>query len=338
MVNDEYIQKFYNEVCENRDGDYKIILEPGRKISEDWIEYDTVKWEMEPPIQNLVNNLLKDDTLCLEEKIIKVYEFICLNHIYDVNVLYFFRKDISNPDNIKYIAVDWYGRVVGQEWIEKRKNHNRRICYEFSRFYAKAINTLINDEYDLEAFMLGDKENTHYVVGLSGKDYSIILDQDDFNSIKDLTRLKLGLSLQGIHILRDETGKFKSVVDNFNKDRETHLPEIAKAKANLNDNNIIEYFNNIINVLNKYEIDSQGFFECARALIEEQGFNIEKVWKEDTRNTERRYERCLYFDYKNQTYLLDSIDKTLKPVRIEDIDKNIFVFNAEEHDYKYYGG
>ena len=196
----------------------------------------------------------------------------------------------------------------------------------------------INDEYDLEAFMLGDKENTHYVVGLSGKDYSIILDQDDFNSIKDLTRLKLGLSLQGIHILRDETGKFKSVVDNFNKDRETHLPEIAKAKANLNDNNIIEYFNNIINVLNKYEIDSQGFFECARALIEEQGFNIEKVWKEDTRNTERRYERCLYFDYKNQTYLLDSIDKTLKPVRIEDIDKNIFVFNAEEHDYKYYGG
>lgn len=40
-----------------------------------------------------------------------------------------------------------------------------------------------------------DIENTHYVVGLTGNNYSVILDQDDFNGIKDLTRLKMGLTI-----------------------------------------------------------------------------------------------------------------------------------------------
>ncbi len=59
-----------------------------------------------------------------------------MNYVYDDNVLYFFKKDSSDPNNIKYIAVDWYGRIIDKNWIEKRKNHNRRICYEFSRFFV----------------------------------------------------------------------------------------------------------------------------------------------------------------------------------------------------------
>ena len=87
MYRDEYIKKFYEEVKENVEGDYKIILEPGRKLKEDWIEYDQVKWEMEENIEELVKELQKDDTLSFEEKILKVYEKICLNYIYDDNVL-----------------------------------------------------------------------------------------------------------------------------------------------------------------------------------------------------------------------------------------------------------
>ena len=49
-------------------------------------------------------------------------------------------------NNIKYIAVDWYGRIVDEKWTEKRKKHNRRICYEFARFYAKAINDIIKED------------------------------------------------------------------------------------------------------------------------------------------------------------------------------------------------
>ena len=271
------------------------------------------------------------------KEIIKEYEFICLNYVYDANVLYFFKRDGSDPLNIKYIAVDWYGRVVGQEWIEKRKNHNRRICYEFSRFYAKAINVLIENS-EAEALIVGDKENTHYVVGIIGKDYSVILDPDDFNGIKDLTRLKMGLTIKGIHILRDEKEIFKNVVDEFNKDRLDELKEIEEAKENLKNKDFIAYINEAIQAVNKYNIDSQGFFEYIRCLIEESGIKIEKIWKEDKKAKEKRYERCLYFEYNNKTYLLDSINKNLSIINLDDLDRNLFVFNPSENQYEYYGG
>ena len=336
-MNDDFIREFYKEICQNLDGNYKIILESKRNLKEDWIEYDSVKWEMEEPVKEFVDKLLLDKTLSLEEKIIKVYEFICLHYIYDANVLYFFKKDLSNPNNIKYIAVDWYGRIVENKWIENRKLHNRRVCYEFSRLYAKAINTLIKEKCDLEAFMLGDIENTHYVVALTGKDYSVILDQDDFNSIKDLTRLKMGLTIKGINILKDKKGIFKKVVDDFNKDRLDEIPEIENAKKSLKEKNIIDCLNSIIKALNRYNLDSQGFFEIIRAFIEQAGVKIEKIWKEDKNNVEKRYERCLYFELDNKTYLLDSIDKTLTVVNLDELDKNLFVFNSEENEYKYYG-
>ena len=117
-MRDEYIKNFYNDVCEKIDGDYKIILEPNRKLNEDWIEYDKVKWELEDNLEDLVNELLQNKQLSFEKKILEVYKFICLNYIYDDNVLYFFKKDTSDPENIKYIAVDWYGSL--QDFMQKQ--------------------------------------------------------------------------------------------------------------------------------------------------------------------------------------------------------------------------
>ena len=337
-MKDEYIKKFYKEICENFEGDYKIILEPPRELNEDWIEYDQVKWEMEEPIKNLVNKLLKDNSISFEEKLLSVYKFICLNYIYDVNVLYFFKRDTSDINNIKYIAVDWYGRIVGQKWIENRKKHNRRICYEFARFYAKAINELLGENDNLEAVMVGDKENLHYFVGLTGKDYSITLDLDDFNSIKDLTRLKLGLTIKGIKILRDESNKFKKVLDKFNEGRPDELAEVKEIQNNFDGNDVIKYLNDIIDIFRKYNIDAQGFFEYMRSKIEKQGIEIEKIWKEVKGASEKRYVRCLLFNYNSNSYLLDSLEQTLNKVNREDIDKNVFVFNPEDNEYPYYGG
>ena len=337
-MKDEYIKKFYKEICENFEGDYKIILEPPRELNEDWIEYDQVKWEMEEPIKNLVNTLIKDNSLSFEEKLLSIYKFICLNYIYDVNVLYFFKRDTSDINNIKYIAVDWYGRIVGQKWIENRKKHNRRICYEFARFYAKAINELLGENDNLEAVMVGDKENLHYFVGLTGKDYSITLDLDDFNSIKDLTRLKLGLTIKGIKILRDESNKFKKVLDKFNEGRPDELSEVKEIQNNFDGNDVIKYLNDIIDIFRKYNIDAQGFFEYMRSKIEKQGIEIEKIWKEVKGASEKRYVRCLLFNYNSNSYLLDSLEQTLNKVNREDIDKKVFVFNPEENEYPYYGG
>lgn len=337
-MKDEYIKNFYNEVNQELEGNYKIILEPGRKLTEDWIEYDPVKWEVEKPLQNLVDKLLKENTLSLEEKILSIYKFICLNYIYDDNVLYFFKRDTSDINNIKYIAVDWYGRIIDEKWKENRKKHNRRVCYEFARFYAKAINELIEEKTNLEAFMLGDKENTHYVVGLTGDDYSIILDLDDFNKIKDLTRLKLGLTINGIKILRDKSGKFQKALEKFNKDRLNDLTEVEEVKEKLKGKDTIKYFSNVVDILKSYNIDSQGFLEYMRAIIENEEIEIEKIWKEIKGASEKRYVRCLVFNYDDKTYLLDSVDQTLNTTNKKKLDKKIFIFDPQENLYPYYGG
>lgn len=336
-MNDEYIKRFYNEIKENLEGEYKIILEPNRELTEEWIEYDQVKWEMDEPIKTLVEKLLKNNKLSFEEKVLEIYKFICLNYIYDDNVLYFFKRDVSDINNIKYIAVDWYGRIIDERWKENRKKHNRRVCYEFARFYAKAINQLLNENDDMEAVMVGLKDNTHYVVGLTGKEYSAILDLDDFNSIKDLTRLKMGLTIKGIKILRDDSGKFQNVVDEFNKDKPSELKEVEEAKLNLKDKDSIKYFNRVVEILNSYKIDSQGFCEYMRAIIESEGIEIEKIWREVQGNTEKRYSRCLTFDYNAKTYLLDSVDKILCVTNKEKLDKN-YIITPEENEYPYYGG
>ena len=183
--------------------------------------------------------------------------------------------------------------------------------------------------------MLGDKENLHYVVGLTGEEYSVILDVDDFNKIKDLTRLKLGLTINGITILRDNSGKFKKVVDKYNEDKPEDLPELKNISK---DDDIIEYFNKVITILKPYNIDSQGFMEYMRAKIEKEEIEIEKIWKEIKNGPEKRYVRCLLFDYEGKTYLLDSVDQKLQIIDKEKLDTNVFVINPEENQYPYFGG
>ena len=126
-MQDKYIKELYNEVNQSLEGDYKIILEPKRKLTDKWIEYDQVKWELEEPIKSLVKKLKKDNTISFEEKVLEIYKYICLNYIYDDNVLFFFKRDTSDINNIKYIAVDWYGRIIDETWKENRKKHNRRV-------------------------------------------------------------------------------------------------------------------------------------------------------------------------------------------------------------------
>lgn len=337
-MRDEYIRRFYDEVKNTLDGDYKIILEPPRDLNEDWVEYDQVEWKMDEGLEHLVEQLKIKNDISFEDKVLEIYKYICLNYIYDDNVLYFFKKDTTDINNIKYIAVDWYGRIVGKKWLENRKKHNRRICYEFARFYAKAINELLNGNTKLEAFMLGDKENLHYVVGVTGEEYSVILDLDDFNNIKDLTRVKLGLKIKGIRILRDNSEKFKKAVNKFNAGKKDELIEIEEGKENLEQKDLIKYLNIVIKALNSYNIDSQGFCEYIRSIIEHEGIEIEKIWKEVKGAEEKRYARCIIFDLQGKTYLVDSIDKNLNIINKDSLDKNVFVFNPEENEYPYYGG
>ena len=329
------IKNFYTEICNTLEGNYKIIIEKKLNIDENWIEYDSVKWELEEPLEDIVKELIKAKDLCLEEKIIKLYEYICLNYIYDDNVLYFFKRETTDDNSTKYIAIDWYGRIIDERWTINRLKHNKRVCYEFARFFAKAINELIQDTTISEAVMVGDKENLHYFVGLISNKYSILLDLDDFNKIKDLTRLKLGLTIDGITIIRDKNKKFENILKKYNDNKKTELQDVKNLKKN---EDIIEYFKDIITIIKKYNIDTQGFMEYMRNIIEKEGIETEIIWKEVKDELEKRYSRCFYFEYKNKTYLLDSVDKTLFETCINNLDNNIFILNPEENYYLYYGG
>lgn len=331
-MNKKYIERLYKEVEEQLDEEYKVVLEPSTNIKEDYVELDCINWELEDTMVELVDSLKNNNKLTLEEKVLEVYKFICLNYIYDDNVLFFFKKRKDDEGNTYYIAVDWYGRIIDKNWVEKRKNHNRRICYEFSRFFAKAINILIGNRDDIESFIIGLKDNTHYVTVISGEDYSAILDLDDFNKIKDLTRLKTGLTLDGIRILRDDKNILRNTIDKFNESRKQTLIE----KGNIKEK--IEYFNKAINTIKEYNLDSQGFNETMKKIIEDEKIDTDRLWKLEAESPEKRYVRCIGFEYESKKYIVDSVLQKMFCENDPDYDETSYIINPEEQFYEYYGG
>ena len=331
-MNKKYIERLYKEVEEQLDEEYKVVLEPSTNIKEDYVELDCINWELEDTMVELVDSLKNNNKLTLEEKILEVYKFICLNYIYDDNVLFFFKKRKDDEGNTYYIAVDWYGRIIDKNWIEKRKTHNRRICYEFSRFFAKAINILIGNRDDIESFIIGLKDNTHYVTVISGEDYSAILDLDDFNKIKDLTRLKTGLTLDGIRILRDDKNILRNAIDKFNESRKQTLIE----KGNIKEK--IEYFNKAINTIKEYNLDSQVFNEIMKKIIEDEKIDTDRLWKLEAEVPEKRYVRCIGFEYESKKYIVDSVLQKMFCENDPDYDETSYIINPEEQFYEYYGG
>ena len=331
-MNKKYIERLYKEVEEQLDEEYKVVLEPSTNIKEDYVELDCINWELEDTMVELVDSLKNNNKLTLEEKVLEVYKFICLNYIYDDNVLFFFKKRKDDEGNTYYIAVDWYGRIIDKNWIEKRKTHNRRICYEFSRFFAKAINILIGNRDDIESFIIGLKDNTHYVTVISGEDYSAILDLDDFNKIKDLTRLKTGLTLDGIRILRDDKNILRNTIDKFNESRKQTLIE----KVNIKEK--IEYFNKAINTIKEYNLDSQGFNETMKKIIEDEKIDTDRLWKLEAESPEKRYVRCIGFEYESKKYIVDSVLQKMFCENDPDYDETSYIINPEEQFYEYYGG
>ena len=75
-----------------------------------------------------------------------------------------------------------------------------------------------------------------------------------------------------------------------------------------------------------------------RSKIEQEGIEIEKIWKEAKDGGEKRYIRCLMFDFQDKTYILDSIEQKLTLINKENFDNKIFITNPEENQYTYQGG
>lgn len=329
---------------------HKIILNPNEEtgVSEylnNDIMLDRAKWKIPERISPLVEYLSKNSMLSNEDKILMIYDVLCRNYVYDDNILSYLKKieeddDRDDRDDI-YALPDWYAREVGTDWEENRESHNRRACYEVSRYLAESLRTMFKDDNKYDTCIFWNKNLTHYFVGLTCDDYSVALDLDNFFNIKDLTRLKTGLTAEGIKVLDDKKGKFKKALDKFNEGRSVH--SITKIEAEIENRNKngeisndedfddITFLNNAIEILKEdSDLDSQGLFEYMKEIVDiKLGSKARrKVWKklEGTSKENTRYIRCLLLGSKGKKYIIDVDEKQIMPFDEEEFNKENSVF------------
>jgi len=312
-----------------------IVLDPAEQQPEENLNsniiYDEIDWKMSDETHSIVDELSKNAQLSNEDKMLIIYEKLCRDYVYDDNLLSYIQK----IDDETFSLPDWYGRDIDNEWEKNREEHNRRVCYEVSRELAKALKVLFKDNEDYNVCILWDKGLTHYFVGLTCNDYSITLDMDDFNSIKDLTRIKSGLTANGIVILDDKKGKVHGALDKFNEGKseealkklehdivysntEVKSTEESEQTDTLQEDDRIVFLRHAIEIFkNKYNLDSQGIYEYIKEVVDiKLGTEArKKVWKEIKGDTtkETRYIRCLILDVDNKKYLIDVDEMLIRP-------------------------
>lgn len=316
---------------------HRIVLNPEGKFEtkeklKENVEFDKAKWKLPPndKFHILIEELSQNEELRDEEKILLIYQQICEDYVYDDNVISYIQKN----DDDSFDLPDRYGRDVDEEWEINREEHNRRVCYEVSRYLVKSLEELFKDKEDFNVCILWDKGLTHYYVGLTCNEFSLTLDVDDFNNIKDLTRLKTGLTIDGINILEDKEGKFKKAIDKFNKGKcKDAIKNIEdKIAIKMQDTIPIEepedivFLKYAIKILKEeYDIDSQGLYEYIKEIVDiKLGPEArKKVWKEirGSSHDETRYIRCLMLDVDNQKYIIDSDKMLLRKFNKEELKK-----------------
>ena len=304
------------------------------------IQYDKSDWKIPDNIKVFVNDLSRSSYLSDEDKILLIYERLCQDYIYDDNLISYIQK----VDDESFDLPDWYGRDVDSNWEQNRELHNRRVCYEVSRYLAESLNEIFKDNDDFNICILWDKGLTHYFVALTSDDYSITLDLDDFNNIKDLTRVKAGLTAQGITILDDKNEKFSRALDRFNEGKaknaikkiESEVSEKGDKSPQKDENQSEEpddiiFFKNAIEILaNEHNIDSQGIYEYMKEIIDIRlgPEGRKKVWKKLRGDNEKstRYVRCLVLNIDNQSYIIDVDAITVRPFDEKEFEQEDPVF------------
>ncbi len=333
-LNIERLKELRNSVTEENRRKSIIVLNPDYQTRENNLEdnsivFDAANWKISEKLENEIQKIIEDNKLLKEEKIIAIYERICTEYVYDDNLISYIQKN----DDDSYDLPDWYGRAVDGQWEKNRETHNRRICFELSRYLAKALEELYKDDENCSVCIFWDKAITHYFVGISNDDCNATLDLDDFNKIKDLTRVKTDLTIEGIKILDDKGGKLKKVLDYYNvKRNEDSTKEIENKTINNNQEkqenepDDIQFLRNTMDILlNEYNIDSQGLFEYTKEIVDMKlGAEArKKIWKkiEDEKNKTTRYIRCLIVDVKDNKYIIDVDNGIIRPFDLKEMEK-----------------
>lgn len=305
------------------------------------MDIDVDEWILNEKLQKEIANISADRHTNIEEKILNIYQKLCEDYTYDDNVLSYIKK----YEDDSFGLPDFYGRNTTEKWKENRTKHNRRNCYEISRLLAQSIKELIKNagiSSNYDVCILWDEALTHYFVGLTSNEYCVTLDLDDFNQIKDLTRMKTGLTLEGVRVLEDTNGKFTNVLQKINKGRSSSAQEHIENKREIEtekENKTIDSDETesddykflkfaIETLVNDYNLDSQGLFEYMKEIVDTKigPATRKKVWKQiDVDNgdtTVKRYTRCLVINIDDSNYVIDVEGKDIDSIFYE-IDENM---------------
>lgn len=269
-------------------------------ISNAIIKFDVDTWDLSKEDEEEVERIANEN-MSSEEKLLEMYKSVCERYTYDDNTLSYVTRNYDDTFELP----DEYGRQTDDVWKQNRSMHSRRNCFEVSRILAKSLRCLFEktDENEKnDVCVLWDEENVHYLVGLASDDYALMLDTDDFNQIKDLTRIKTGLTLEGIEILKDKDDKFKNVLNRYNQDRYKTTGESIEDKFDdeekSSDSYSMKYLECVVRILkNDYNLDAAGMFEYMKEVVDVTFGPTarKKLWKKVDRNDQADIRtRCLY--------------------------------------------
>ncbi len=303
----------------------KIKVNPEEKevIYSEKINKDYVYWKEDD--DSLYDELYKDEyfeQLSTIEKILKIHCLVCKHFVFD-DFCYF----LGNYNKEKNICTidSKYGRNPNFTWKENRKKHNRRICYELSRYVAFRLKQFIKEDSDI--FLVSDEYETHYATVYVCDDFMIIIDTDDYWKGADLNRVKLGLEIKGITIVSDEKNIVKDKMIKINETRKSKKEfekEIKDDAVEISKRKWIDI------LLKKIElIGNDGIFKYMYTILKMKGYEPQKIWVKEN----KIYKESLYMRWNMGFMVINSLGiKILTDREFNDnIHEGKYVHNKERH-------
>lgn len=311
----------------------KINPEENDTIENDAIQNDYVCWETDK--DKVFSELSKNENfeeLSTIEQVLKIHTLVCEHFVFD-DFCYF----LGNFDKEKNICtIDAkYGRNPSEEWKENRKQNNKRICYELSRYVAVRLKEFIREDSDI--FLVSDEYETHYATAFVCDDFMIIIDTDDYYKGADLNRVKLGLEIKGITIVSDEKGVVKNTLDEFNETRKSKKEFEEEIENDYIEKSKCEWINILLEKVRA--LGNEGIFKYMCEVLEMKGYKPQKIWEKDG----KIYRETLYMRWNMKFMAINSLGiKMLSDKEFGDyIHEGKFLHNKERHkvakEYEYDG-
>ena len=287
------------------------------------IAKDYVPWQEEE--DDIFYELCKDENfgqLSTIEKILKIHCLVCKHFVFD-DFCYF----LGNYNKEKNICTidSKYGRNPSLEWRENRKRHNRRICYELSRYMAVRLKQFIKEESDI--FLVSDEYETHYATAYICNDFMIIIDTDDYWKGADLNRVKLGIEIKGITIVSDGKNIVMEKLMEVNETRKSKKDFQKEIESDIEVKSKIEWINILLEKIKT--LGNDGIFKYMCKILEMKGYEPKKIWEKEN----MIYNEIIYMRWNMGFMVINSLGaKILSDREFNDcIHEGKHLHNRERH-------